>query len=133
MKKKYIFWTVTGLVVVTGLSIGIPMLLSNKTGDGKKGDLDEGGKNTVKDKEIELVDTYVNIRSSPEVDNKNYCNRWGYGYDCVDNIITKWTTKKIGKVLASVKTDEYYWFKIAIAGDENNIGYVREDVVKIIK
>ena len=41
MKKKYIFWTVTGLVVVTGLSIGIPMLLSNKTGDGKKGDLDE--------------------------------------------------------------------------------------------
>lgn len=131
MKKKYIYWSIAGVVVATGLAIGIPMLMSKKTGDGKKGDLDEGGAKTIKGKEVELVDTYVNIRSSAEVDNTNYCIN-GIGYDCDTNIISVWTLKKVGKILESVKTDGYYWYKIAIGGDETNVGYVREDVVKIV-
>ena len=72
---------------------------------------------------------YVNVRSTPKVDNQNLPV-----WDFSDNIIAQLQSNPIGTLLERIKgEDGYYWYRIQltrpVAGKTE--GYVREDAVKI--
>ena len=72
---------------------------------------------------------YVNVRSSPKVDNINYVT-----FDYTHNLLKQVKTNPVGTISERIKgEDGYFWYKIvltqAINGQE--IGYVREDAVNI--
>ena len=74
---------------------------------------------------------YVNVRSYPKIDNKNYV-----ALDFTDNLLQEVSTNPIGYILERLKgEDGYYWFKIKLETPVNgkSEGYVREDVVIIEK
>ncbi len=74
---------------------------------------------------------YVNVRSSPKVDNENWRK-----LDFKTNLLKKETSSPVGTIEKRVKgEDGYFWYKLqltkAIGG--KSIGYVREDAVEISK
>ena len=75
-----------------------------------------------------LAKDYVNVRDSAEVNNKNL------PFDWVDNLLGEVRTNPIGKVISQVTgADKLNWYKIELSKplDGVNIGYVREDVVRL--
>lgn len=79
-----------------------------------------------------IAKDYVNVRDSAMVDDKFQ----GSLFDFTDNLIGEVTTNPIGKVISQVTgSDNYTWYKVQLSQplDGEEIGYVREDVIKLKK
>lgn len=77
------------------------------------------------------ADGYVNVRSSPMVDNENWLRA-----DFTNNLLKKVTSSPVGTILKRVKgKDAYYWYELQLETpiDGKPTGYVREDVVELKK
>lgn len=128
--KKYLMIAGVATVVLSGAGFGIYHLVkkkSYKTSSSKQ----------KKKEEQKLIDRvvhygnegYVNVRSSPKVDNEN----WGR-FDFSHNLIQKVSSNPVGNILSRVKgADGYFWYKISLNQPFNGhtTGYVREDAVVI--
>ncbi|MBL4574819.1 MAG: hypothetical protein JKY51_01805 [Opitutaceae bacterium] len=128
--KKYLM--IGGGVVLAGLaSFGIYKLIQHKK--------NPSAEKRAKKIEKELVaasvnvgsDGYVNVRSSPKVDNESWTR-----LDFTTNLLKKETSSPVGTIEKRVKgADGYFWYKLqlekAIGG--KSTGYVREDAVEISK
>jgi hypothetical protein len=74
-------------------------------------------------------DGYVNVRSSPKVDNENWTR-----LDFTTNLLKKVTTNPVGTITKRVKgEDGYFWYKIQLEKTigKKSTGYVREDAIEI--
>jgi hypothetical protein len=72
---------------------------------------------------------YVNVRSSPTIDTKNWLR-----LDNTTNLLKKVTASPVGKIEKRIKgKDGYYWYQLELATPINGkaTGYVREDAVEI--
>jgi hypothetical protein len=72
---------------------------------------------------------YVNVRTSPEVDNESV---WSWDFE--NNLLGKVTDNPIGTILKSLKgNDGYIWYEVQLNKtiDGKSSGYVREDAVVI--
>ncbi len=128
--KKYLI--IGGGVLLTGLaSFGIYKLIKYKN--------NPSAEKRTKQIEKELIETavnvgsegYVNVRSSPKVDNEDWKR-----LDFKTNLLKKETSSPVGIIEKRVKGEAgYFWYKLqlekAIGG--KSIGYVREDAVEISK
>ena len=126
--KQRLIYGGIGLVVLSAIGYGVYKYIDKKSFKTK----------STKQKEKELkklfgvpvnfsTEGYVNVRSSPKVDNKGFM-------DYKTNLIAKVSSNPIGTVLDRVKgKDGYFWYKIELRKPVRGIteGYVREDVVDI--
>lgn len=128
--KNYLMIGGIATVVLSGASYGAYMYFK------KKGYNTSSSKQKKKEEEKLVTKTvsygaegYVNVRSSPKIDNEN----WGK-FDFSHNLIKKVSSNPVGSILERVKgEDGYYWYKISLTQPANgkSEGYVREDAVII--
>jgi len=129
--RNAVKYSIIGLLSLTA-TIFITRTVRRKV---RKNKLDKPcrGKQCVEDvngKLLYLVKSYVNVRDSAEVNNKDL------PFDWVDNLIGEVTTNPIGRVINQVTgSDNLNWYKIELTQplDGETIGYVREDVVSTNK
>ena len=120
-----------GVLIAGVLSFGIYKLIIRDTKpDPKKKEEKEEKK--LQRKVVHLAGAnYVNVRSSPQVDNTRY-----WKGDFKTNLLAEVDTNPVGEILARVKgSGEYYWYKLKLNTPikGKTIGYVREDVVVVQK
>ena len=83
----------------------------------------------IEGKVLKLKDSFVNVRSSASIDNKNY-----WSLDFTDNLIGKVYESPLGTVKGqTLGSDGYVWYEVNLYKSLNGkqIGYVREDVVTL--
>lgn len=137
VKKSHIF-IASGLLVAT-IATAVILKRVKKNKRVKEGlESGTGGSTSLIGKTVSLTkEGYVNVRSSAEVDNKNYCNELtGIGYDCTDNKIGKSTSNPVGTIAKTVTgADSMIWYHLNLSSPINgkSKGWVREDAVVVNK
>lgn len=128
--KKYLMIGGIATVVLSGAGFGVYKLIKKKTYNTSSSKQKQKEEKKLITKTVSYgSEGYVNVRSSPKVDNEN----WGR-FDFSHNLIKQVKSNPVGSILSRVKgEDGYYWYKISLSEPVNgkDEGYVREDAVVI--
>lgn len=128
--KKYLMIAGIATVVISGAGFGVFKLLKKKSYTTSSNKQKKKEEQKLMSKQVSYgSEGYVNVRSSPKVDNEN----WGR-FDFFHNLIKQVKSNPVGSILSRVKgEDGYFWYKINLDQPVNgkSEGYVREDAVVV--
>jgi len=128
--KKYLMIAGIATVVISGAGFGVFKLLKKKSYTTSSNKQKKKEEQKLMSKQVNYgSEGYVNVRSSPKVDNEN----WGR-FDFSHNLIKQIKSNPVGNILSRVKgEDGYFWYKISLDQPVNgkSEGYVREDAVVV--
>jgi len=124
--KKYIIKGSVAVTVLALVGFGLYKLMKNR----KTGNSTQREEKKLTGMKIHYgSEGYVNVRSSPRVDNENYG-----AFDFSHNLIGQVDTNPVGTIMERTKgEDGYFWYKVKLTRPLNGKteGYVREDAVVV--
>lgn len=127
MKKKYIYIGAGFIALAVAASIAY-QVIKKKKNVSSGNEIGTGGKSLIGSSVYVGSSGYVNIRTSPKVDNVNVLS-----LDFDDNVLGKSSESPVGKIIKQVKGDDgYFWYEIELSKsiEGKTTGFVREDAVK---
>lgn len=128
--KNYVIIGGIATLVLSALGFGVYKLVKKKSHDTTSNKQKKKEEQKLVGKLIHYgSEGYVNVRSSPKVDNEN----WGK-FDFSHNLIKQVSTNPVGSITERLKGEKgYFWYKIILhkAVEGKTEAYVREDAVVV--